>query len=110
VTGHSDRKPPAWILPQLRELLGLLGQLAEPLPYPASVGDYPRRRELEDRRHVLLQAKAVSLADQLSVCDRYPAVAAECLARYCETAAEAVRRQLAVSLDYEPEAGPPEAG
>jgi hypothetical protein len=42
VTEHSHRKSAAatgdqaaWILPELRELLGLLGKLAEPLPYPA---------------------------------------------------------------------------
>jgi hypothetical protein len=117
VTEHSDRKPAAatgnqaaWILPGLRELLGLLGKLAEPLPYPADVADYPGRRDLEDRRHVLLQARMISLADQLAVSDRYPKVAAECLARHCENAAGAVREQLAVPLGYEPEAESPEAG
>jgi len=59
---------------------------------------------------VLLQARMISLADQLAVSDRYPKVAAECLARHCENAAGAVREQLAVPLGYEPEAESPEAG
>lgn len=97
----------ALVPPELRELLDLLGELAEPLPdaKAGSADGWTRRRDLEDSRSVLLRVKVSSLADQLRICDKYPGVAAETLASHCRIAAEAVREHLAKPLGYEPEAG-----
>jgi hypothetical protein len=85
----------------LRELIDALAELAE-TPYPAD-GNYKRHREVRDRRRVLLETRLTSLADQLRVGDKYPSVAAESLARFCELRIPKIRERLAEPLGYEPE-------
>ncbi len=87
--------------PELRELLTLLRDLAQPLPMPVQGGNWETRHDREIWRDSLLRTRIDGLVDQLSVGDRYPSVAAECLATYCQRSAEAIRAELARPLGYE---------
>jgi hypothetical protein len=104
VSGRCGAEPaltdPLVMLP---ELLDVLAEFAQPLPSPASYADYPRKVDLDATRHIILQTRLISLADQLAVGDQYPNVAAECLAAYCHRATASVRKHLAQPLGYEPE-------
>ncbi len=89
------------VTPELRELLTLLNDLAQPLPMPVQGGNWEARRDREIWRTSMLRTRIDGLVDQLSVGDRYPSVAAECLASYCQRSAEAIRAELAKPLGYE---------
>jgi hypothetical protein len=86
----------------LRELLGLLAELAEPLPSAAD-GNWGRRREVQDRRDSKLRVTVGVLSTTLAALDKYPAVAEEALARDCRRWIGQIRERLAEPLGYEPE-------
>lgn len=97
-------QPGAALVPTaLRELLGLMGKLAELPPVPAGDDGWEARSALELRRRIMLQVRIASLADQLAICDLNPAVAPECLDRHCQLSAASLREELAKPLGYEPE-------
>ena len=90
---------------ELRELLGLLAELAH-TPRPADWRDgYDRFREVQMHRRALLEVRLITLADELEINDKYPSVAAERLASHCERAVQTCRERLAEPLGYEPEPG-----
>ena len=98
---------------ELRELLTLMRDIAEPLPLPAlgpdglsAAGAWDRRRELEISRDSLVRSRLGSLVSQLAIDDDYPSVAAECLASYCQHSSEAIRQQIAEPLGYDPRLEP----
>jgi hypothetical protein len=86
----------------LRELLGLLAELAEPLPGAAD-GNWESRRKAQDRRDSKLSVTLGFLSTTLAALDKYPAVAEEELARDCRRWIGQVRERLAEPLGYEPE-------
>ena len=94
---------------ELRELLGLLAELAEPLPSAAD-GNWGRRREVQDRRDSKLRVTLGFLSTTLAALDKYPTVAEAALARDCCRWSEQVRERLAEPLGYEPQAEPAEDG
>jgi hypothetical protein len=97
--------------PELRELLTLLDDLAQPLPMPVrGSGGWDARHDREIWRTCMLRTRIDGLVDQLSIGDRYPSVAAECLASYCQRSAEAIRAELAKPLGYEAEESRGEPG
>lgn len=113
----QDPEPPArdssGVPVPLRELLGLLGQLAEWPPIPAD-SNWASRRDAEDSRHSTLSVILSSLNDSLRVHDEVlPAhrrIAEESLARDCQHWISMARQQLAEPLGYEPQPEPAEDG
>jgi hypothetical protein len=99
--------------PELRELLTLLSDLAQPLPCPVQgSGGWDARHDREIWHTCMLRTRIDGLVDQLRVGDQYPSVAAECLASYCQRSAAAIRAELAKPLGYdadEPKGEPGEA-
>jgi hypothetical protein len=90
----------------LRELLGLLAELAERPPVPAD-SNWDRRRDAEDSRHSTLSVILNSLNDSLRVHDEVLAahrrIAEESLARDCQHWISMARQRLAEPLGYEPQ-------
>ncbi len=90
--------------PELRELLTLMRDLAQPLPMPEKgTHGWDARHDREISRHSMLSVRLDSLIDQMEIGDQYPSVAAECLSWYCTRTTEAIRRELAKPLGYEAE-------
>jgi hypothetical protein len=92
--------------PELRELVGLLAELAELLPSAVTLAGWEQRHEVQSRRGAVLASRLQILADELNseVSKKYPAHAAEWLAECCERSVNAVRAELAKPLGYEPKA------
>jgi hypothetical protein len=94
---------------ELRDLLALMCDLAQPVPSPKAEGrtsaDWERRHDVQIYRRAILGARLESLIEQFEIGDKYPDVAQESLALYCERTAEAIREYLAEPLGFEPEIG-----
>ena len=108
----TARKPAPLVPPEMRELLGLLGELAQQLPMPAD-RNWDRRDDVRVHRLITLDIRIASLLDQLRICDLYPSIDAKLLADHCRQSAKAIRAILAEPLGYEPKPEPepePEPG
>lgn len=90
----------------LRELLGVLGELAERPPLPAD-SNWRRMREVEDSRGSMLRVIIDSLNSTLTVHDRMLSsnrkLAEEELGKDCERRITMARERLAEPLGYEPQ-------
>jgi len=91
----------------LRELLGLLAELAELPPMPAD-SNWDRYHEVQGKRESMVRVLLGSLSSTLTVHDQvladYHKIAEEALASDCEHWIEMVRERLAEPLGYEPRA------
>jgi hypothetical protein len=103
-TTKTSARDAAGVPTELRELLALLAELAEPLP-PAADGNWERRRQQEGRRDSKLRVVLGFLNTTLAALDEYPTVAEAALARDCQRWAEEVRERLAEPLGYVTEDG-----
>ena len=91
----------ALVPPELRELLGLLAQLAEtPGPAQSTAENWEARRRAEGRRQAILASRLELLLDVLDVGEA--GGGADYLTRFCERSIKACRERLAEPLGYEP--------
>jgi hypothetical protein len=88
---------------ELREVLGLLKQLAARLPLPED-GNWGRYHEVDDRRDSTLRLILDSVCMQLAINDVYPEIAEMRLIDGCQRWAAMARKRLAEPLGYEPNA------
>jgi hypothetical protein len=88
----------------LREMLGLLAELAESLPIPAG-GNWDAWRNAQNRRQSLVSSRLILLTGALKIHDKYPGspeINEKMLADFCERSIAAARQMLAEPLGYEP--------
>ena len=88
----------------LRELIDALAALAQ-LPPLAAAGQYAGYHQAVGNRDAVLRTLLGALGRALAIHDKYPASAAQELARDCRQWTAMVREVLAEPLGYEPEHG-----
>lgn len=95
---------PARVPPELRELFGLFGRLAESLPTPADAASasWSRRHEVELDRRAVLISRIELLNDHLVSGEKYPDVAEEMLRLFCLRSIKSIGEKLAEPLGYTP--------
>lgn len=88
--------------PELRELLGLLTELAGLLPSARDMAGWEQRDRVAQDRDSLLGVRLQILTDALRSAEKYPNLAAQIIGDCCEGSIARIREELDKPLGYLP--------